>query len=103
NAGDILAAVKDAAAARRQKSADRGEQGRLAGAVRSDQSGDTPGLDIERDIVDGQQSAEALADAIDTEQRLSHGVAPAARISRRGNVAIPCDTSRQCRSGQKRR
>ena len=81
NAGNILAAVTNAAAARRQKSADHREQGRLAGAVRSDQSGDAPGLDIERDIIHGQQSAEAFADTIDAKQRLSHETAPVARIS----------------------
>ena len=44
------------------------EERRLAGAVRADQAADLPGLDIERDIVEGHDPAEAHRQSFDAEQ-----------------------------------
>ena len=46
------------------------EDGRLAGAVRADQRGDVAAPDPEREIVHGEQSAEAHAQVVDVEHRV---------------------------------
>jgi hypothetical protein len=43
------------------------EQGRLAGSVRPDQADDLTRLDIERDVVEGDDPAEANSDIPDAE------------------------------------
>src|SRR5215472_19098112 len=71
HARNVRAAVKDAAFARRQEPADDGEQCGLAGTVGSDQRGDPAGLDGERNVVDGEEAAEAFEYALDANERLS--------------------------------
>jgi hypothetical protein len=48
------------------------EDGRLSRAVGADQRDDTAGVDIEGEIVDGDESAEGAPDAIEPEER-AHG------------------------------
>jgi hypothetical protein len=57
------------------------EEGRLAGAVRSDDAGDLARGDVERQVVDRQQAAEAHRQALDAEQgrRRRSSRLPAAR------------------------
>jgi hypothetical protein len=57
------------------------EEGRLAGAVRSDDAGDLARGDVERQVVDRQQAAEAHRQALDAEQRWrgAHRRPPSAR------------------------
>src|SRR5215471_20706010 len=62
---NVSAAVKDTTFARRQESADDGEQCGLAGAVGPDQRGDPAGFDGERNIVDGEEAAEAFEYTLD--------------------------------------
>ncbi len=45
------------------------EQGRLAGAVGADQAADVAAADVEADVVEGHDAAEAHADTSDAEQR----------------------------------
>src|SRR5262249_56910434 len=79
HARDVVAAVKDAALARRQEPADDGEQRGLAGAVGPDQRSDPAGFDGERNIVDGEEAAETFEYALNA--KVSHGRAPGASPS----------------------
>ena len=51
--------------ARRQERGDQLEQGGLAGAVRADHREDLAARDVEGDVVDGDQAAEALGQVLD--------------------------------------
>ena len=68
-AGDVDAVENDLAGIRREHAVDQIEQRRFAGAVRPDQAEDFARLDDEAQIVYGLQAAEALADAVEIEQR----------------------------------
>ena len=68
----------------REHAGDHVEQRGLAGAVRADDREDRALRDAEADLVDREQAAKALADALDLEQR-AHGCrlgqAPSLRAS----------------------
>ena len=68
-AGDVVAIEPDRAGARLQRAGEQVDQGRLAGAVRADQRVAGAELDLERDLVGGNDAAEALDEAA----RLEHG------------------------------
>src|SRR6202030_2373704 len=68
-AGDVDAVKGDAAGIRREHTVDEIEQGRLAGAVRPDQSKDFALAHCEAEIMYGEQPAETLADAVEFEER----------------------------------
>src|SRR5262249_23056615 len=101
HARDVLAAVKDAAFARRQEPADDGEQRGLARAVVPDQRADPPGFYGERNIVDGEEAAEAFEYALDAKQRLSHGRAPGASPSNAQNAHANRPAGPRSRAGQR--
>src|SRR5438552_3937824 len=58
--GDVTAVENDSSAGWRKKSGQNVEEGRLAGTVRPDQGEDLSSLDVEADVVDRNQAAEAL-------------------------------------------
>ena len=64
-----LAVELERAAVRRVEARDDVERRRLAGAVRPDQAGDLPLLDVERDAVEGDDAPEAERDLPDRQQR----------------------------------
>jgi hypothetical protein len=64
------ALVLDLAAGRGVDPADQVEDRRLAGAVRADQGEDLAAADVEADVVDGDDAAEAHAEMARREQRL---------------------------------
>ena len=68
-AGDVDAVEHDLAGIRRKHAVDQIEQRRFAGAVRPDQAEDFARLQDEAQIVHRLQAAEALADAVELEQR----------------------------------
>src|SRR5205814_10505826 len=72
---DVGAVQRDAALVRVQRSADAVEQRGLAGAVGPDQADDLAGVDRERDVVIGHESAEALRALLDEWQR-RHAISP---------------------------
>src|SRR5215472_221973 len=101
HAGYVGAAVKDAAFARRQEPADDGEQRGLAGAVGPDQRGDPPGIDGERNIVDGEEAAEAFEYALNA--KLSHGRAPGRTTSNAQNAHANRPAGPRSRAAQRPR
>src|SRR5215831_2089834 len=101
HAGYVGAAVKDAAFARRQEPADDGEQRGLAGAVGPDQRGDPARFDGERNIVDGEEAAEAFEYTLNVKQRLSHGRAPGASPSNAQNAHANRPAGPRSRAGQR--
>ena len=70
----LLARIADRSLAGAHETGDDREQGRLAGAVRTDQRGDAAGRRGERRAVDGLQPAEPAAHVVDCEQRLNQGI-----------------------------
>ena len=80
-AGDVVAAIADAAGAGLEEPGDDGEQRGFAGAIRTDQSGDAGGRRRQRCGIDGQQPTKAARHALDGKQRLSHGPPPAPAIA----------------------
>ncbi len=71
--GDVVAVEADAAGIRCQLAAELGDQRGLAGAVRPDDRVQLAGVDVERDVVGGDDAAEALGQILDLQQRLAHG------------------------------
>ena len=71
---DPLAVEQDLAVGRRQERGDQLEQRALAGAVRADHREDLAVRDLEADVVDRDQAAEALGQMLDAEQ--AHRSAP---------------------------
>ena len=63
----IAALQRDAALGRLVEAGDAVEHGGLAGAVRPDQRGDGAALDVEGQIVDGDEAAEAHGQMLDAE------------------------------------
>jgi len=76
--GDVGAEELDAALIGRERAADQVEHRRLAGAVRPDEAEDLAGAELEADLVDGDEAAEAAGDAGDGEQ-----LVPAVRLRTR--------------------
>src|SRR5207244_5628385 len=73
-AGDVLAVEHDAAAARPVDTGEHVEEGRLARTVGADQARHGAALDREVDVVDGDETAELLAQPSRLEQRVAHSV-----------------------------
>ena len=71
-AGDLLALEPDLALGRGVDAGHRVEAGRLAGAVGADQAEDLAAADLEVDVVEGHDAAEAQRDVVDLEQGLAH-------------------------------
>src|SRR5689334_11410314 len=69
-----------------QGAADAVHQGRLAGAVRSDQAEPFARLDLEADVLQRGEAAETLAEALDVEER-------AHRLLRWNRPTMPCGAS----------
>jgi hypothetical protein len=67
--GNVIAVQPDRAGARLQRAGDHVQHGGLAGTVRADQSQHFVFRQIERNAVDGDQTAEPLADALDRQRR----------------------------------
>src|SRR5208283_1838398 len=65
---DGLAGEHDLTRRRREEAADHVEEGGLAGAVRANDGAQLAGLDRHRDVVDGDQAAEALGEVADLEE-----------------------------------
>src|SRR4029079_10229693 len=63
-AGDVLAEERDPARGRLVDPGEHVEERRLAGTVRADQRDDLLSRDREVDVVDGDEAAELLADAL---------------------------------------
>src|SRR5271154_1426962 len=80
--GDICAVIENPAVVRRQRPGDDREQGRLAGAVWPNQSGNAAGGGAEGRLVDCEQAAEAFGDSLNVQERLSHGRLPVSGRSR---------------------
>jgi len=68
-AGDVDAAKSDMTAVGGEYSVDQVEDGRLAGAVRSNEAEDLALADCKAQLIDGPQPAEPLAQVLDLEQR----------------------------------
>ena len=88
--GDVLSVEHDAAGVRDDLAGELADQRGLAGAVRADDGLQLARHHVERDIVGGDHAAEALGQALDLEQRVSHG-----RTSRAG---CRCRRARRARS-----
>jgi len=69
--GHVLTKQHDLSGGRRENSGDQIEQGRLAGAVRSDDGLAIAGHDLERDVAHGAQAAEALRECPELENGLA--------------------------------
>src|SRR5205085_7182654 len=67
-AEQALAVERDLARVRPVEPGDQVEERRLAGAVRADQPADLAALDAERDVVDGDDAAEAPRHVLEREQ-----------------------------------
>ena len=76
-----LAVEMDAAGVRRDLAGELADQRGLAGAVRPDDGVQLAARDVEPHVVGGDHAAEALGQAVDLEQRVSHGAAPSSRPS----------------------
>ena len=82
--GDVLAEIDDLAAGRRVEAADDVEGRGLAGAVRPDQAMNRTRIDIEAEIVDGDDAAEGSRQIANLENRLRRlGLLATVRTSRR--------------------
>src|ERR1700733_12300263 len=68
-AGDVFAQEDDLARGRALDAHDRLHRGRLAGTVRADQPKDFTGTQIEVEVLDGGEAAEALGQAANFENR----------------------------------
>ena len=93
-AGDIAPGKYDAAGIRWDETADAVEQRGLAGAVRSDQSGDPPVLDREVDARKRGDAVEAAGHGVDVEQSHDHLVALRSGSSRCEPSGPRCTTRR---------
>src|SRR5690606_19058812 len=69
-AGHPLAAEPDVPGRRRTHAGDQVEGGRFAGAVGADQPFHLAGADLEGDVGDGHEAAEAAGDRVETQKRL---------------------------------
>ena len=72
--GDVAAVEADAAALRRSLAGQERDQRGLAGAVGADNGVKLAARDVERDAVGRHHAAEALGQALDLQQRLTHDV-----------------------------
>ena len=71
-AGNVFAPEADRSARRRLEAGDKSEQGRLAGAVRPDQTSDATGLRFKRSGVDREKTAKTLAGVLNLQQCRAH-------------------------------
>ncbi len=70
--GNVVAGKADAAGIGRHLTAELGDQRGLAGAVRPDHRVQFARGDLEREIVAGDDAAEALGEPLDLQQRRAH-------------------------------
>ena len=87
---DLVAEHGDRAAGRCQHAGDQVEGRALAGAVGADQGDDLAGLDVERDVVDGDDAAELLARLVDVQQHRRQSTAPARAPARSATYPGSC-------------
>ena len=66
--GRVLAGEEDLAGVRRLEAGDDAEQRRLSGAARAEERGERAALDVERDVLEGDEVAEALRDVADEDR-----------------------------------
>src|SRR5262249_24617363 len=100
HAGNVRPPVKNAAFARGQEAADNGKQRGFARAIGADKRCDPADLDGERSVLDGEQAAERLADALNAKQRLSHGRAPVTMTSGASNASAVASADPQSLAGR---
>src|SRR5207247_3826702 len=81
-ARDVVAVEDDPARARPEEAGERAQDGRLAGAVRADEAGDEPLLDLEVEAAEHVSAPVARHDALEAQQ--AH--APRYASSTRGSV-----------------
>ena len=74
--GDVAAGEVDGAGVGPQVAGELADQGRLAGAVGTDQGMDLALAHLDREIVGRDQAAEALDQPSGFKERFSHGAAP---------------------------
>ena len=80
---DILASENNATCIRGDSARDLVDQRGLARAIRADQRMNFAGLDVKADIIRHRKPAIMLAQALDAEQRFSHGAPPENQSTRR--------------------
>ena len=68
---DVLTPEQDAALVRRLEAREHAQQRGLAATAWAQQREELPGLDIERDAVNGAERPKCLGDGLDAQQRLS--------------------------------
>ncbi|MGY3646094.1 hypothetical protein ACVWW2_001385 [Bradyrhizobium sp. LM4.3] len=71
--GDVATAERDAAGMRLQMPGELADQRGLASTVRADDGVQFTCRDVERDVVRGNDAAEAAHQLVNAEQRFSHG------------------------------
>ncbi len=76
---DVLAEHRDGAARRGEHAGDQVEGCALAGAVGADQGNDLAGLNVERDVIDGDDAAELFSCIVDLQQHVGGGSRPRSR------------------------
>ncbi|MFK4512170.1 hypothetical protein ABIF81_007348 [Bradyrhizobium daqingense] len=77
--GDVAPGQRDAAGMRLEMPGELADQRGLAGAVRADDGMQLAAGDVERDVVGGDDAAEAAHQLLDAEQGFSHGQPSRAR------------------------
>src|SRR5581483_761747 len=82
----VLAGEEDGARRRLVDAGQHVEERRLARAVRADQADDRAGGDAEVDVVDRDEAAELLAQALGAKDRLRHPPPPRRRAARRARL-----------------
>ncbi len=90
-AGDLIAAVEDAACGRQQEPGDDREQRGLAGAVRSDQRHDLSLLHGERRMIEREQPAETARDVFHA-QHFAHARLESPAMPRGANATTAIST-----------
>jgi hypothetical protein len=96
-AADVVAEERRAARRHRQRAGQQVEHRRLAGAVRADQADDLARIDVEADVVDGDQPAEALGRVAHRQDARAAGRELAAR--QRGGAASVSDVGTRTGTG----
>ena len=88
--GDVVTVQLDPTAVRPQQPRQHGQQGRLPGAVRSDQAGDLPGLDLDAHRGQRRQPAEADRDVTRASAGTASGVTTRAAAASLGADVTRC-------------
>src|SRR5205807_2277396 len=97
--GDVTSEEHDPAARRLVKTCEHVEERRLSGAVWTNDRDDRPGRDVDRDSIDGDETAELLAHLLGGEDRWGLGVrCPGLGLDAHG-AASPGSTAAQAVPG----